>query len=88
MSTTSSRLASEDEFVDVQTWDGEHGLERYLRTQFEVPDSVKKIGLKGKVLLLQSGYHALAWENARGKVIDSLLRGARYRYNYAHSRKR
>ena len=30
--------------------------------------------LKGKVLLLQSGYHASAWENARGKVIDSLRR--------------
>ena len=29
--------------------------------------------MKGKVLLLQSGYHASAWENARGKVIDSLL---------------
>jgi hypothetical protein len=37
--------------VDTETWDGEHGLEPYLRTQFEIEASVKKIGFKGKVLL-------------------------------------
>ena len=37
--------------TDAQTWAGEYGLELYLRTAFEVQDSVKKLGLKGKVLL-------------------------------------
>ena len=37
--------------VDTHTWSGELGLEPYLRTQFEVPDTLKKIGIKGALYL-------------------------------------
>eukprot|EP00966_Prymnesium_polylepis_P058095 1345655-Prymnesium_polylepis.1 len=34
-----------------QQWKGELGLEAYLRSSSEIPDSIKMISIKGKLLL-------------------------------------